>query len=385
MLIPNYAWEPHKTTLLDFLEGTADVLVPAHLNIIRQRVIKHVHSYIDRRLYPQINDIMYLSVYSGLRHTTDLDTQGLASDRIPSNNTADKTLRFLIAFIHEKHLAIDTLIRTIVSYFTPFIPPPTYALQQYPEYPDVVLEKALVKWTNRADKIVDIMDTARSKVGAMAAKAEFIRNWALVDLKEEIGVEATAANNNINISFTDPTNNNTKTTSQLLATKTMKVIKLEDAKLPPVGHRNNDIDTLTITSRNGANFYNIKDSAGNWSSDAQLAKDASKTFTFTEATYGIKTRPIAPPAVYEKVTNQSLNVAVVQSVSLDMTFTGVLLTITAESDDEAKVTVVVTESGAGLAITGVAAGTATITVTATNPSGSISTTFDVTVTEASGD
>ena len=376
--IPNYAWKPHKTSFL-FDNNSHSIFIGVKtLEEAESLVSDFVYASLGRFFSYQVNDVMYLSIYSSLRHTTNIDVQGLASDRIPHDNTKDKTLSFLIALIHEKHLGITDLIEKVKSELEH-----TRRIYRIRNYDPI--DTALTLWTKRADKIADLTIDVRSKVGVLAAKADFIRNWALVDLKEEIGIEATAANNNINIAFTDPTNNNAKTTSQLAATKTMKVIKLEDTKLPPAGHRNNEIDTLTITSRNGANFYNIKDSAGNWSSDAVLNKDTSKTFTFAEMTYGVRTRPIAPPTVYRTVDDQSLNVAVVQSVSLDTVFTGVLLTTTAQSNNEGVITVIVTRDG-NLAITGVAAGTATITVTATNVSGSASTTFDVTVTEApSGD
>ena len=373
--IPNYAWEPHKTSQLT---GDNSYKVFGGVKTLQEAqslVQDYIYDSLDALFNHQINDVMYLSIYSGLRHTTDPDVQGLANDRIPQGNTQDKTLSFLIALIHEKHIGITRLIEQVKEDII-------YTRRLYSIRNNDILLNTIEEWTKRADKIADLTTTARTKVGNLAAKAEFIRNWALVDLKEKIGIEAAASANAINIAYTDP--NRVKTTSQLLANQTMKVIKLEDTKLPPAGHRNNEIDTVTITSKNGANFYNTKDAGGNWSSDVVLNEDVSKTFTFAEAAYGIRTRPIIPPTVFQTVDDQTVAVAVVQSVSLDMTFTGVLLTTTAESSNEGVVTVVTTENG-NLAITGVAAGTATITVTVTNPSGSVSTTFDVTVTEASGD
>lgn len=373
--VPNYAWHPHKTNQLQ-LDNTFAIFTGAKTLAEAEILVPdYVYNTVDGLFNYLINDAVYLAIYSGLRHTTNVDVQGLANDRIPQGNTQDKTLSFLISYIHEKHLGILALIDKVKSEL--ILTRRIYTIRSHNTVIDTVS-----LWTKRADKIADLTVESRSKVGSLAAKAEFIRNWALVDLKEKIGIEATAAANAINIAYTDP--GNVKTTSQLLANQTMKVIKLEDTKLPPVGHRNNETDTLTITSRNGANFYNIKDSSGNWSSDVVLNKDISKTFTFAEATYGVRSRPIAPPTVYRTIDDQSLNVAVVQSVSLDTVFTGVLLTTIAVSDNEDIVTVIVTRDG-NLAITGVSAGTATITVTSTNPSGAISTTFDVTVTEASGD
>ena len=377
----NYAWIPHKTSRLTVNSSQKLYDGVNTLEEAQELVADKVYAILDAYSSPLINDVAYLSIYSGLRHTTDPDVLGLAADRIPQANTQDKTLSFLIALYHEKHININDIIEKEKARIIFDLNIRKYRLEGAN-----LARSALILWTKRADKIAELMDTASEKVGILSTKAEFIRNWALVDLVEEIGIEASAANNNINISFTDETQSNLKTTSQLVANKTMKVIKLEDTKLPPAGHRNNETDTLTITSKNGANFYNIKDSAGNWSLDAQLAKDASKTFTFAEATYGIRTRPIAVPGVYQEISDQSLNVGVIQSVSLDVTFSGVLLTVTAESNNEGICTVVVAEHGSGLAITGVAAGTTTIDVTATNPSGSVTETFTVTVTEApSGD
>ena len=306
----NYTWIPHKTTSLMVQDSQKLYDGVKTLEEAQSLILSLVYSLIDFAHNPLINDTAYLSIYSGLRHTTNPDVLGLASDRIPQGNTQDKTLSFLIAFFHEKYLGINNLIEKVKTeiVFDPHS-------HKYTFYGSRYIYSALSLWMKRSDKIVDLMDTARSKVGGLAAKADFIRNWALVDLKEKIGIEATSAANAINIAYTDP--NRIKTTSQLLANQAMKVIKLEDVRLPDAGHRNNETDTLTITSRNGANFYNIKDSAGSWSSDAVLNKDASKTFTFAEMTYGVRTRPIAPPTVYRTVDDQSLNVAVVQSVSLD--------------------------------------------------------------------
>ena len=373
--IPNYAWQPHKTTQLTGDNSYQAFRGSKTLEEAQSLVPDFVYDSLDALFNHQINDVMYLSIYSGLRHTTNANVQGLANDRIPSGNTQDKTLAFLIALIHEKHIDVHDLIERVKADIV-------YTRRLYRIKNTDILLSTVNTWTRRADKIADLTVTSRSKVGSLSAKAEFIRNWALVDLGEKIGVEATAAANNINIAYTDLSN--VKTTSQLLANQTMKSIKMEDTRLPDAGDRTNETDTVTITSRNGANFYNIKDSTGNWSSDSVLNEDISKTFTFAEAAYGIRTRPIIPPTVFQDVDDQTLAVAVVQSVSLDMTFTGVLLTTTVESSNEGVVTAIVTRDG-NLAITGVDAGSATITVTATNPSGAISTTFDVTVTEASGD
>ena len=375
MLIPNYAWKPHKTTSLSRPETETAVFGSKNLQEVRDSIPTYAHEMIDRFLIHQINDVIYLSIYSELRDTDNLDVLGLARDRIPLDNTEDKTTSFLIALLYEKEIALPSLIEKLKNAIELI-----YGIYRLKNH-DITLA-ALATWTRRADKIADITTTARAKVGKFAAYADFNRDWALVDLGEEIGVELTITGNSVKLDYT---RDRILKTSDITINQSIKQVKIENVKLPPIRERNNQTDGITITSKNGANKYNIKDGYGNWGSDVTLNKDASKTFTVIELAYGVRTRPIALPTIYEEIADQSLNVGVVQTVSIETTFQGTLLTITVSSSDEDKVTVVVTEHGAGLAITGVAAGTATITVTATNPSGSISTPFDVTVTEPSGD
>ena len=372
--IPNYAWEPHKTNifsldnLFQIFRGTktkaeAETLVPSY-----------VYNSIDGYFNFQINDTIHLSIYNSLRNTTNSDIQGLARDRIPSGNTQDKTLVFLIALIHEKHLGILPLIEKVKSEII-------YTSRTYTVSSNQTLRSTAKRWTRRADKIADLTMEARAKVGNFAAYADFIRDWALIDLGESIGVQITTTGNSIKLGYN---RNRTLETSDLAANQTIMMVNAPELKLPPVGDRTNQTDGITVTAKNGASFYNIKDSAGNWSSDTVLATDTSRTFTVADLTYGVRTRYIAVPTVFQEIQDQTLAVAVVQSVSLDMVFQGTSLTTTVTSSNEAIATAVVTRDG-NLAVTGVAAGTATMTVTVTNPSGSVSTTFDVTVTEASGD
>ena len=372
--IPNYAWEPHKTnhrtldSSFELFDGTktlaeAQALVP-----------DYVYNSIDGYFNYQINDVIYLSIYNTLRNTTNADVQGLARDRIPSGNTQDKTLVFLIALIHEKYLGVLDLIEKVKSEL--ILTRRVYTIPNH-----LIVDKVVKIWTRRADKIADLTMEARAKVGNFAAYADFIRDWALIDLEEKIGVEITTTGNSIKLGYN---RNRTLETSDLAANQTIMMANAPELKLPSVGDRTNQTDGITVTAKNGASFYNIKDSAGNWSSDTVLSTDASRTFTVAELNYGVRTRYISPPTVFQEIQDQTLAVAVVQSVSLDMVFQGVKLTTTPVSSNEDIATIVVTRNG-NLAVTGVGVGTTTMTITSTNPSGSVSTTFDVTVTEASGD
>ena len=373
--IPNYTWHPHKTTLLYRFDAYTITFGDYNKDVVENRMYGYAYGMIGSFLMYQINDVMCMAVYEGLRNTTDPDIQGLARDRIPAVRSEGKTLTFLIALLHEKDIGflplVEELKKSIIVRYGKYTIPRNH----------LVVQAHMAAWTKRADKITELTSTARAKVGNFAAYADFIRDWALIDLGESIGIQITTTGNSIKLGYN---RNRTLETSDLAANQTIMMVNAPELKLPPVGDRTNQTDGITVTAKNGASFYNIKDSEGNWSSDTVLATDTSRTFTVAELNYGVRTRYIAVPTVFQEIQDQNLAVAVVQSVSLDMVFQGTSLTTTVTSSNEAIATAVVTRDG-NLAVTGVAAGTATMTVTVTNPSGSVSTAFDVTVTEASGD
>lgn len=376
--VPNYAWEPHTSNFLqnpetDKLYRGVDTIEEA-----RSLVKSYTYFHIDNRLEHQINDVMYLAIYSGLRHTTNADTQGLASNRIPSNSTSDKTIRFLISYIHEKHIGISGLIEQLKTEIFQ-----DTRTRKYKLYGGNTVNNYLYRWTARADKIVELMDTARSKVSNFAAQPDFIRDWALVDLGEVVGFELTTTGNTVNLTSRI---NRVDLTNNISANTTIKQESIIEVKLPAVSERTNQTDGITVTSKNGACRYNLKNSGGSFGSDVRILKDASRTFTVAELALGVKIRPYSYPTVYQTIDDQELNVGVVQTVSLDRKFSGPNIDIAITISNTNIVTGVLTEHNSDIAITGVTAGTAIITVTATNPSGSVSTTFNVTVTEApSGD
>ena len=374
--VPNYAWEPHRTTYLHYTRSDGIIFGVDTLEEAKNLADDYVYSEIDNRLEPQINDVIYLSIYSGLRHTMDTDIQALASSRIPSGNTQDKTLAFLIALIHEKHLEVLNLIQKIKDAII-------YDGDEYKIRNHSIIRNEMEVWTKRADKIAELTTTARPKVSNFAAQPEFIRDWALVDLGEVVGFELTTTGNSVKLTSRI---NRVNLINDISANTTIKQESLIEVKLPPVGDRTNQTDGITVTARNGACRYNLKNSSGSFGNDVDILKDASRTFTVAELALGVKVRPYSYPKIFRSIDDQELNVGVVQTVSLDTTFGGPNIDVTVATSNSDIVTAVLTEHNADIAITGVGAGTATITVTATNPSGSVSTTFDVTVSAApSGD
>ena len=377
---PTYAWKPHKTILQDgdsfeilFIQGADTV------EDLKESISDYINHSVDNRMTYQINDVMYLGIYSGLRHTTNRDTWGLANDRIPQSNTLDQTVSFLIAFNHERELATPILQEYIESQIIQNAETSKYMISRI-----ISLGEDINNWTNRADKIVELMDTARSKVGHLAADAEFMRNWALVELGET-GLELTTADNPLQIGWI---RHNTLRKEKMLSRCSTKLIQLRGLWQPPASREYryyNNTDTATVTAKNGPSQIRVKTSPTAWSAWTVLAKDASRTFTKNEMRWDIESEPILIPTVEAVPANLSLNIGVTESVNLTSVFDGLNVVISATTSDSTKATVQVNRTQTSMGVIGVAAGTSTITVTGTNEAGAKSTTFVVTVTEPSSD
>ena len=372
----NYAWKPHKTTIHAF-----DDLVKAQNGAdTKSEVVEAIEGYvlysIDSSARPQINDVEYLAVYSGIRHTTNRDTLGLASDRIPQDNTLDQTVSYLIAYIHEKSVGIPILIQELKDSIIQ-----DSITNKYKISDDSLVWNTSQVWSARADRIVELMETARSKVGHLAADADFMRNWALVDLGEATGLELATSANPVQVGWI---RHNTLRKEKMLFQSSTKLIQLKGLWQPPASREYryyNNTDTATVTAKNGPSRIRVKTSPTAWGAWTVLAKDASRTFTKNEMRWDIESQPILVPTVVGNIPNMSLNVGVTESVDLENLFDGLRVTVTALSGDTDKVTVQVNQSHTSMGVVGVAAGKTTVIVSGTNEAGGVSVSFDVTVTE----
>lgn len=376
----NFAWRPHKTHSADILaiysgidDGVETLAVAESLSDA------YVEYYADYWLSTQVNDVIYLVIRTALHQTTNRDTLGLATDRIPQNNALDETVSFLIAYLHERDIGIaaaKAYARAAIGhrngkYFVP-------STEKY-------TRNAVIRWTARADRIVELMQTARSKIGHFAADAEFMRNWALVDLGEATGLELTTAANPLLLGFYRAAAHGVQR-NRMASQSTTKLIRLQGLWQPPastVYRYANDTDTATVTARNGPSRIRVKTTETAWGAWQVLAKDASRTFTKAEMRYDIESQPIHVPTVLKTLPDITLAVGVTESVDIDELFSGIDVNLTAVSADTDKATVQVNQAQTSMGVIGVAAGTVTITVTATNAAGATPVTFDVTITEAS--
>ena len=172
-----YPWEPHLITYQDRLIGTVLQRGIDNLDNIDELVETYCRFYIDLVLEAQVNDAMHMSVQNALKHTTNQETLSLARDRIPSGVQNDDTLRFLIALLYEKQLGFPKYVQYVRNKvgFDP-------RRGKYKILSDPSVAPFMKKWVDRATKIVEIMKTGRSKVGALVEDSDFIRDWALIDL-----------------------------------------------------------------------------------------------------------------------------------------------------------------------------------------------------------
>lgn len=378
-----YAWKPHNTNFLFDDESKVVVYGADTREEVEAAMEGFVYFTIDHQLFPQVNDAIYLAIYSGLRHTTNRETWGLANDRIPQNDSLDQTLQFLIAYFYEKDNGIHNLIEYLKGEITYSSGTGKYHLPS-----SARLRPTLLKWTERADKITELLDTARSKVGGFAAYADFVRDWAMIELGEVTGLELTTAGNSVQIGYDRVTTESTTLEkSELQPTFSVKIVKLKGIWQTDAMRTANTTDTVTITAKNGPNQFRIK-TGGTWGRWVTLLPNSTHTFPKAQlvgSDVNIESRPILIPTAERELADVTLAVGVTESVDIAGLFGGLNINITAVSSNTNKATVQVNSSQTSMGIVGVAVGSATISVTAGNLAGTQTVTFDVTVTAAASD
>ena len=372
-----YPWQPHTTTAHDNTLANTLYRGIDNLDNIDELIKSFCESYIDVTLRSQVNDLMHISIQNALKHTTNQDTVALSTKRIPASVQNDDTLRFLIAYLYEKQLGFPKYVlhaRSLI-YFDRNI-------RKYKIGSGSSAKPFVKRWVDRATKIAEIMQTSRSKVGNLTMDADFIRNWALIDLGEKTGLDVTANGNAFNIGVIQ---NNHRFYYKLIADQSVKMERLKGLQVITLRSRVVSPDAVTIVAKNGPSEVRIKTDASTWGAPFVLAKDASRVVTKAEMAHDIESTPILVPKILRQLPDiTDLNVGVTESVSLEDLFDGIRFHISISSEDTGKVTVGLSSNQHSMRVVGVAAGIVKITVTATNEAGSSTVDFDVTVTAASG-
>ena len=371
-----YPWEPHFTTYNDRIISNALHRGIDNLDNIDELVEAYCKSYVDLVLEAQINDIMHISIQNALKNTTNQETLSLSRDRIPSSVQNDDTLRFLIALLYEKQLGFPEYIQYVRNKVG--LDP---RRGKYKLLSSGSVSPFMKKWVDRATKIVEIMKTGRSKVGALVEDSDFIRDWALIDLGEKTGLEVTSNGNQFNIGVVQ---NNVIQYFSLLAGQSVMMERLKGLKVVALRNRVTNPDDMTIVAKNGPSEVRIKTDASTWGAPFVLAKDASRIVTKAEMAHDIESTPILVPKIVRQIPDVTdLNIGVTESVSLEDLFDGIRFNIAISSEDTGKASVGLSSNQHSMRVVGVAVGTTNITVTATNEAGSATVNFNVTVSAAS--
>ena len=348
-----------------------DDIIPAAKLLIKNTIRPLMGFHMD--------DLIHLAVQNALMHTIDAETRALAVARIPSNVNTHRTLRFTISLLYEMDIGFRKLVNQAEAGIYYHAGNNVYYVRDFSDQ-DVV--DAFRQWNKRAIKIVEIMDNSVAEVGsALAQKPDFIRTAALIDLGEKIGLELTSKANAISFNIGETSDQGNTISRTLAANSSFLMEKASDFRI--AGTRANNMDTLTITSKNGPNEITV--TTGGVPVKTVLAKDASKILTQAEVMGSVvSTRPIPPPVATRTLPDiNDLEVGEVQSVNIDGLFTGIRINVTVTSQYPELASIMVNAGKTSMGITGVRTGVSKITVTGTNEAKAVKVEFNVRVIRAS--
>ena len=373
--MPNYPWHPHTTDSTSLISHIDQIIYQAYdvkLTTEEEAVeARHelIQWYVDLYLTPQINDALHLAIQNSLEHISDVDTQALADARIPSDATNDDTLRFSIAFLYEKELAYPEMVRQHQIQLS--------NNRYYVRINPRSIHRFLNLCAQRASKIVEIMEDASAAIGTLAQNADFVRQAALIDLGEVVGLRMSTAGNTVKFGTPAETGDagQMRVFHNLAPNSSFNIDRLDEIRFPT--RKENETDTLTITAKNGPSEISVRTLQG--TTKTVLAKDASRTFSLAEMTSSVTSQPILLPKVETHLINQTVTVDTQQTLTYTGTFSGIRLNYTVTSSDETVATVRLGETGV-LVMSGIAAGTCNIRLSATNEAGTTVSEFQCTVT-----
>ena len=364
-----YPFTPHHTNAVQYFNR-----VPTSVKTeaeIRPSVVNMCEIAISSYLQFYIDDALHLAVLNAVNHTTDTDTLGFARARIPQGMN-DDTLRFLIAFLHEKSVGLPLWVDEVVSQYS-FVEKIGYYQKTSGERVSYQVRQHLLDWTKTALAIMENMKTYRALVGDLVNNTEFMRESALVEAGREVGIKLETTGNIVAFGYR---NNNALVYHQLAINSSINLLEIDGLRYPTTPAKNNETDTCTITSLNGGSELRLKTST----EDVKevLNPDTPKTFAVADMMKGITTRAIAPPIVAVPLDDVRFNQRDRISIPLNGVFSGEYITrIVAEKiPASARMTVSVANNLSAVTLSGHNTNQkGSIKLTAYNPTGSASLTF----------
>ena len=369
----SYPYEPHETSILDWdvatITSARSVQTREEIPARARDICEH---YIQTWMRAYLDDALHLAVINAVRHITDADTLALATARIPAGMN-DDTLRFAIAFLHEKAAGFPAFVAEVEAGYYYSEPHSAYYLGA-PRPMSEWSRQLMRDWTRTAQAIVRLMKSYRPLVGNLVRNADFIRDAARIETGQEIGIQVTTTGNVVSLGIQV---GDTLTYYPLIINSAVYVKALGGLRYPT--DRNNAVDTCTITAVNGGSEVRLK--TPNSDVTTILNKDAARTFTVAEMQAAITTTPIPYLKVAKKLSDVRIPYRGSVTISLAGVFTGTHLTNVSPADTTPNdIYATVSEDWTSLRLGGRGIRTrGTMTLIATNPSGNVSTSFHYSV------
>lgn len=338
-----------------------------------------VYANIARESEQILDDVEHLAVQNALQHTTNAATLAFANVRIPAAVEPDPTLRFLIAYLHERANETDELItREVARIRETDNSNKFYFPGHSPKVTDYV-----ERWMRRSEKIVELMAAFETNIPTLTstgAYANAIRESARVELGELVGVRVQTGGSPARITVLG--NNEVSATHDMSANFAMDVERLRGV-YNATGADLSTARPATLIGKNGASLIHTYSGATygarTKNPDHLLLESATYPLTTALMRWEITSTPIPVPQLVRQRFNLTLAAGVTESVDLTSFFSGTRLTITAASSDTTAATVQVNEKMTSMGVLAVSAGYANVTITATNESGTAVGSFGVSV------
>ena len=366
-----YPWNPHKV----YDRSPNSPFYPT-----REAAEADKENYIiglfDNWMDSQVDDVIHMSIQNALRDTTNANTLALARARIPANVDSEDTNRFLIAFQYEKYIGIKHIVNNVATVVPNTASNPThYRISKgFNEIETIRL------WGQRTNQIVEVMKRIEADVPTLAQFEDFIRDMAMIEIGEKIGVQINTTTTPVILSIQNP--QGIPTFHTMPPGKKLSVCRLNGI-WNRGGATEDNTGNVGITGKNGASFVTTYSGADYNSrtknADILLNKGQTSSLTFADMKHEITSRIIAWPTIKNRIDSQVFRRNTNNSVSLVDVFGGDRLTITETSTGTVSATI--NEAQTSVSINPGDRG-GRLTLTATNDSGSVNFIFSVVASQS---
>ena len=334
----------------------------------RGQVIAYAQSQVAEQVRNLVDDYLPMSAVklALFSHypSSNTATQALLASVIPSGVSAENEVRYIAAFKRElqqdysdTYLAVGLAAGALWD----------SGERQWWRFNSVGSEPVyqfVNRCYKRAVQVVATMSRLETQLmPALAADADFIRNSALVSLRQQNGFRLQAGQQNLYLTVRSGASRVLFAPLRSVDCRSLHLIQRGTASTA----------TCNIVPQ-GPVLIKIGSAA-----EFVQANGALRQFTNAEVGKGIRIIPIDPPTVGVHLTNQQVEVHTTQTFTFDDSFLGQRLRYSVSTSQPSVALVRLSREGHIIDITGVSAGNATITLTASNPAGNAVTQFIVTV------